>query len=89
MCGQQLTLIRTLVLFSALQETVDKTHYSVDMWLAVTLTVLVWRWRAHVYPESETWKERRAGAPKDPFPVGMVAVVLGVLALVFVGVAGT
>lgn len=71
------------------QETVDKTHYSVDMWLAVTLTALVWRCRAHVYPESERWAERPAGAPRDPFPVGMVAVVLGVLTLVFVGVAGT
>ncbi len=72
-----------------LQETVDKTHYSVDMLLAVVLTALVWAWRSPTYPASAVLPARPPGAPRDPLPWGLVALVVGVLVVVFVGVAGT
>lgn len=72
-----------------LQETVDKTHYSVDMLLAVVLTALVWHWREGAYPPSATWPPRPPGAPADPLPLRLVALVAAVLAVVFAGVAGT
>jgi MFS superfamily sulfate permease-like transporter len=72
-----------------IQETVDKTHYSVDMLLAVVLTALVWRWREPLYPPAATWAPRPSGTPPDPLPARLVALVLATLAVVFVGVAGT
>ncbi|KAI7836099.1 hypothetical protein COHA_010027 [Chlorella ohadii] len=72
-----------------IQETLDKTHYSVDMFLAVVLTCLVWRWREPVYPAVETWQPRPAGAAADPVPRRLVALVVVTLVIVFVGVAGT
>ncbi|KAL4447866.1 hypothetical protein ABPG75_005085 [Micractinium tetrahymenae] len=77
------------VLKLCLQETVDKTHYSVDMLLAVVLTALVWHWRSPAYPASAVLPARSRGSPKDPLPWGLVALVVGVLVVVFVGVAGT
>jgi DNA mismatch repair protein MutS2 len=71
-----------------LQEVVDRTHYSVDMLLAVAVTALVWAWRAPVLPQGATWRRRRAGAPADPLARGLVAAVVGIFALVLVGVAG-
>ena len=67
----------------------DKTHYSVDMLLAVVLTALVWHWREGAYPPSATWPPRPPGAPADPLPLRLVALVAAVLAVVFAGVAGT
>lgn len=72
-----------------LQETLDKTHYSVDMFLAVVLTFLVWKWREHVYQADDTWQPRPAGAPADPVPRCLVALVVVTLIILFVGVAGT
>jgi membrane-associated phospholipid phosphatase len=40
------------VLKLCFQEVVDKTHYSVDMFLAVVVTALVWEWRKTVYDET-------------------------------------
>lgn len=72
-----------------IQETLDKTHYSVDMLLAVAITALVWVWRAPIYPAgTSVWSKRRKGAPADPIPYTLVALVAGVLILVFVGVHG-
>lgn len=71
-----------------LQETLDKTHYSVDMLLAVVLTALVWSWRQHVYPAHERWAPRRRGTA-DPVPRRLVALVVVTLLIVFIGVAGT
>lgn len=59
------------------------------MFLAVVLTYLVWKWREHVYPADETWQPRPAGAPADPVPRRLVALVVVTLVIVFVGVAGT
>lgn len=73
----------------SVQETVDKTHYSVDMLLAVVLTALVWAWRSPMYPASAVLPARPPGSPRDPLPWGLVALVVGVLVVVFVGVAGT
>ncbi|PRW44370.1 hypothetical protein C2E21_6505 [Chlorella sorokiniana] len=64
-----------------IQETLDKTHYSVDMFLAVVLTYLVWKWRESVYPADDMWQPRPAGAPADPVPRRLVALV--VVTLVF------
>lgn len=71
-----------------LQEVVDKTHYSVDMLLAVACTALVWNWRERVYPVNAAWKKRPSKAVADPVPRGLIALVVGVLVLVFVGVKG-
>ena len=71
------------------QETVAKTHYSVDMLLAVVTTALVWHWRGASYPAAATVPRRAPGAPPDPKPWRLVALVFGVLVVVFVGVAGT
>ena len=74
-----------------LQETVDKTHYSVDMFLAVVTTALVWSWRRGVYDEADervTWKARRKNSAKDPVPVWLVGSVVVVLLIVGVGVKG-
>lgn len=76
------------VLKLCLQEVVDKTHYSVDMLLAVTCTALVWKWREGLYPISATWRQRKRGMPPDPAPSVLIALVVGVLILVFVGVKG-
>lgn len=77
------------VLRLCLEETVMKTHYSVDMFLAVTVTALMWQWRRHVYdPAVMAWRERKLGAQPDPIPKPLVAFVVGVLVLVFVGVKG-
>ena len=65
------------------------TTHSVDMFLAVAVTSLVWRWRAPLYSPADTWQERPRGAGGDPVPRRLVALVAGVLLLVFVGVAGT
>ena len=59
------------------------------MLLAVVLTALVWSWRASVYPAHETWHPRRPGAAADPVPRRLVALVVGTLLIVFIGVAGT
>lgn len=59
------------------------------MFLAVVVTALVWQWRSHLYPPSEAWRERPRGARPDPVPRRLVALVAGVLLIVFVGVAGT
>ena len=69
-----------------LQEVVDKTHYSVDMLLAVACTVLVWRWRENLY--NTQWHKRKPGSKPDPVPRALIALVVGVLILVFVGVKG-
>jgi hypothetical protein len=79
----------SLIARPALQETIEKTHYSVDMFLAVVLTALVWHWRSSSYSAAAVWPRRGPGAPWDPLPKGLVALVLGVLVIVFVGVAGT
>ena len=72
-----------------LQEAVQRTHYSVDMFLAVVVTALVWAWRAPVYPApASAWPARKPGAPADPVPRVLLALVFGTLALVFVGVKG-
>jgi hypothetical protein len=71
-----------------LQEVVDKTHYSVDMLLAVACTVLVWRWQEGVYPASAVWHRRRPGAAADRVPRPIIAVVVAALVIVFVGVKG-
>ena len=71
-----------------LQEVVDKTHYSVDMLLAVACTALVWKWREGVYPTSAVWAKRKPGSKADPVPRALIALVVGVLCLVFVGVKG-
>jgi hypothetical protein len=71
-----------------LQEVVDKTHYSVDMLLAVACTALIWKWREHVYPATAILKHRRHGAKADPVPRTLIALTVGVLILVFVGVKG-
>lgn len=62
---------------------------SVDMFLAVVVTSLVWHWRSGLYPPTEVWRERPPGIPADRVPYALVALVAGVLLLVFVGVAGT
>jgi len=70
---------------------VDKTHYSVDMFLAVVVTALVWVWRRHVYDaddEGVKWRERRKSSKKDPVPTWLVASVVLVLLLVGVGTKG-
>ena len=59
------------------------------MFLAVVLTALVWHWRSSSYSAAAVWPRRGPGAPWDPLPKGLVALVLGVLVIVFVGVAGT
>lgn len=70
-----------------LQETLEKTHYSVDMLLAVVLAALVWRngggreWDAML-------AKREPGAPRDPLPLKALAAVFGIIAIVFVGVKG-
>jgi hypothetical protein len=71
-----------------LQETVDKTHYSVDMLLAVVLTALVWHWQEGLYPPTAL-PARPPGSPPDPLPLRLVALVLVTLVVVFVGVSGT
>lgn len=71
-----------------LQEVVDKTHYSVDMLLAVAVTVLVWHWRSALYPSTETWAKRKPNAVPDAVPRALIGLVVGVLVLVFVGVKG-
>lgn len=74
-----------------LKEVVDKTHYSVDMFLAVVVTALVWVWRRHVYDaddEGVKWRERRKSSKKDPVPTWLVASVILVLLLVGVGTKG-
>jgi len=74
-----------------LKEVVDKTHYSVDMFLAVVVTPLVWVWRRHVYDaadEGVRWKERRRSSKKDPVPTWLVGSVVVVLLLVGVGTKG-
>jgi hypothetical protein len=71
-----------------IQEVVDKTHYSVDMLLAVACTALVWKWREGVYPASGMLKQRRQGSKADPVPRALIALTVGVLVLVFVGVKG-
>ncbi|KAI3427203.1 hypothetical protein D9Q98_007139 [Chlorella vulgaris] len=71
-----------------IQETVDKTHYSVDMLLAVVLTALVWRWQEGLYPPTAL-PARPPGSPPDPLPLRLVALVLVTLVVVFVGVSGT
>jgi len=70
-----------------IQETVDKTHYSVDMFLAVVIAGLVWHWRQDVYSASATWKTRQSQSA-DPVPKGLVALVIGILIVVFIGVKG-
>ena len=71
------------------REVLDKTHYSVDMLLAVAVTALVWRARAGAMAGAAApWRLRRRGAPADPVPRAAVALVGGVLVLVLVGVAG-
>lgn len=77
------------VLRLCLEETVMKTHYSVDMLLAVAVTALVWEWRRHLYdPAVATWRRRKPETPSDPIPWSLLAFVLGVLILVFIGVKG-
>lgn len=74
-----------------LQEVVDKTHYSVDMFLAVVTTVLVWGWRRKVYDETDdrvTWKERPRNSRKDPVPMWLVGSVISVLLIVGIGTKG-
>ena len=71
-----------------LQEVVDKTHYSVDMLLAVACTALIWKWREEVYPATALVKQRRQGSKADPVPRTLIALTVGVLILVFVGVQG-
>ena len=71
-----------------LQEVVDKTHYSVDMLLAVACTALVWVWREHVYPTTAKWSKRAPRSRPDPVPKRLIGLVVGVLVIVFVGVAG-
>ena len=71
-----------------LQETVDKTHYSVDMFLAVVIACLVWHWRSDVYDVKMTWKSRVPHEKRDPIPKSLVALVMGVLCIVFIGVKG-
>lgn len=83
------TLISWLAVIKlCIQETIDKTHYSVDMFLAVAITALVWHWRAGTYSESSVWTQRPMHAPPDKVPTVLVALVVGVLTLVFVGVKG-
>jgi hypothetical protein len=73
-----------------LQEVVDKTHYSVDMLLAVAVTTLVWEWRRSALydPSTAAWRRRKLGAAADPVPRALIALVVAVLAIVFVGVKG-
>lgn len=71
------------------QEVLDKTHYSVDMLLAVVVTALVWSWRRGAIAASAArWRGRGAGAPADPVPYRLVALVFGVVCLTFLGVHG-
>jgi hypothetical protein len=71
-----------------LQETVDKTHYSVDMFLAVVIAGLVWHWRRSLYDVTMTWRIRHRDSPTDPLPKALVGLVIGVLCIVFIGVKG-
>jgi len=71
-----------------LQEVVDKTHYSVDMLLAVAVTVLVWHWRRGMYPETAMWHRRKPNSSADPVPYKLIYLILGILILVLVGVKG-
>lgn len=87
--GILLTLSSHTLSTYLLQETVAKTHYSVDMLLAVVVTALVWHWRAGSYPAGATVAPRAPGSPPDPKPWRLVAFVFAVLAVVFMGVAGT
>ena len=83
------TLISWLAVIKlCLQETVDKTHYSVDMFLAVVIACLVWHWRRDMYDVNMTWKIRLPHEKRDPIPKALVALVIGVLCIVFVGVKG-
>lgn len=88
LCGPR-TLGWIALVKLCIQETLDKTHYSVDMFLAVVLTYLVWKWRERVYRADDTWQPRPAGAPADPVPRRLVALAVVTLVIVFVGVAGT
>jgi hypothetical protein len=83
------TLISWLAVVKlCLQETVDKTHYSVDMFLAVSIACLVWHWRRDVYDVNMMWKTRSHNEKRDPTPRALVALVIGVLCIVFLGVKG-
>jgi hypothetical protein len=78
------------VLKLCIQETLDKTHYSVDMLLAVAVTALVWVWRGeklYRVPGSE-WVKRGSGAVADPVPVWLIGTLGVVLVIVFLGVHG-
>ena len=83
------TLISWLaVLKLCLQETVEKTHYSVDMYLAVIVSALVWHGRKSVYSETDVWKPKAKHVAADGVPKALVALVITVLTIVFVGVKG-
>lgn len=71
-----------------LQESVERTHYSVDMFLAVAVTALTWHWCAPECDADKPLSPRPPGQKKDPLPIAALAFVFAVIAIIFIGVHG-
>ncbi len=63
-------------------------HYSVDMWLAVVVTGLVWHWCAWAY-DNKAWRPRHATEPPDARQWTLTGLILCVLVLLaYIVIAG-
>mmetsp|Transcript_298 Transcript_298/g.861 ORF Transcript_298/g.861 Transcript_298/m.861 type:complete len:244 (-) Transcript_298:305-1036(-) len=86
--GWASSLLWAAVAYSCIRAPITKQHYSVDMFLAVVVTALVWHWAAWAY-DSRPWRQRHKSEGADPKQWALTGLILSVLAVVsFIIIAG-
>lgn len=86
--GLTSSLLWAAVAYNCLRAPYTKQHYSVDMFLAVAVTALVWNWTIWAY-DSRAWRKRHSDETSDPKQWGLTGLILLVLAIVsYIIIAG-